>query len=108
MLEKRKEERGKSSEGFSLLSSLFSSGLFSSSFFLFSLSSFLLLSCQDKFDKEETHKHAPIFSGMVRSTPEHKHIELYIQRSGAIEVYLFDEAQDIVETQGATGTIEIT
>jgi hypothetical protein len=67
-----------------------------------------LISCQNKFDKEETHKHAPIFNGMVRSTPEHKHIELYIARSGAVEVYLFDEAQDILETQGATGTIEIT
>jgi hypothetical protein len=64
--------------------------------------------CQDFLDRPETHRHAPIFSGEVRSTKEHNHIELYIHRSGTLEVYLYDTFLNLVATQKAIGTIEIT
>ena len=68
----------------------------------------LLSACQDPLDRPETHRHAPIFSGEIRSTPEHNHIELYLHRSGLIEVYLYDALLNSIATPGASGRLELT
>jgi hypothetical protein len=58
------------------------------------------------FPAEENHLHAAIFGGNMRSTIEHRHLELYIDRNqGNAEVYLFDDAVNPVDSKLATGTI---
>jgi hypothetical protein len=69
---------------------------------------FLLSSCgKNPLDEKENHLHAPIFNGMIRSTPDHKHIELYLGRDGLAEIYLYTNAGNPIEnTNTAKGYLE--
>jgi hypothetical protein len=55
----------------------------------------------------EDHAHAAPHGGKVRTTTDHKHIELLLSRSGEIHVYLLDTETRPASAKGVTGAVRL-
>lgn len=70
------------------------------------LSLMLLAACTEELPPD-THRHAPLHHGLVRSTFGHRHLELKLTLDGSIEVYLLDELVNPKSNAGAFGTVAL-